>query len=360
LVARAGALGATDQSAIFLFGGVEDAPTAAAAPMLSPANAVAAAAAKAPTNFAPPSPPPPQPDPFFTISGKPVLPSAAFYQMLLEDEAVLASSFSPAQKGTWYRDFENPAQPELSRYIHVHWPLSKPLDVLNVSAGDAATLAAKFGITTARQLVAITRDQVLQSLDINQANIPDICLYLRAAQAFCYFCSVKYRPFTGFDTWSLFDPTLNLYVAGAEPNDPPAPPDDGCTANNWATWVSPPPWALTANTELGPFDPTVVAPMFRGTDYVCRSTPPPRRNGGMAVMDGTVYVAGGMLAPDFYANDVWYRDDVAPVTTVTMRPSGSDTTLDVKCNEGVGCLFEARFFDGTWAEGPDGTVVFDG
>jgi hypothetical protein len=360
LEARAGALGASDLNALYLFGGMEEVMLPPPPPALSPVAAVAAAARGAPTNFKPPPPPPPPPDPYYVWSGEPVLPSADFYQMLLNDQAVLASTFQPSTTSMWYKDFENPAQPVISGYIYPHWPLAVPLDVLNVSAIDAAKLADKFGIKTARQLASITRDQVLNALDVNQANIAKICLYLRAAQAFCYYCSVQYRPFAGFDDWSLFDPTLNLYVPGAEPNPPPAPPDDGCTIDNWSTMASPPAWAHTENTVLGPFDPATVGPTFRGLDYVCRSTPPPRRNGAMAVMDGVVYVAGGMLAPDFYVNDLWYRDDVPPVTTITTMPGDTATTLDAMCSEGNACLFEARFYDGGWTLDENGDPVFSG
>ena len=359
---RAGALGATDINSLFVFGGIEPAPGQPAPQAQSAPAAAAAAALAAPTNLKGPPAPTPPPNPWFTVSGEAVLPSAAFYQMILADQAVLDAKFKGASKSRWYRDFENPLQPKIASYIHPHWPLSQPLDVLNVSAADAAKLADKFGIYNARQLSAISRDHVLNALDKHQANIPDICLYLRAAQAFCYHCDVKFRPFAGFDDWSLFDPSQSpsLYVAGAEPNPPPAPPDDGCTTDNWATMNAPPDWASTDNTALGPFDPTTVEPMFRGTDYVCRSTPPPRRNGGMAVMDGTVYVAGGLLAPDFYANDLWYRDDVPPVTTITTLPAGADTTLNVQCSEGIACLFEARFYDGGWELDDNGEPVFKG
>ena len=271
-----------------------------------------------------------------------------FFTLYVNDLALEASPFfGAAKRNTWYTDFANPHMPLQQSYIHAHWPLSQPLDILNVSAGDAAVLAGALNILDAWGLANIAPSSILLCQDVNQLNIPGICAYKRAAQGLVNLCSPRFRPWTTWNydlqtlagAWPLLETAVDTsYPTGWRASNPPA--DDGCSAS-----VGP---------IVSPYSGLTASP----GKYVCRSVPPPRRHGALLAMDGKVYAAGGWLAPNTYTADLWYRDDVAPRTRILHAPEDGggkekalDTVLRLGCSEAT-CIYEARVFAGRGTEPP--------
>jgi hypothetical protein len=270
-----------------------------------------------------------------------------FFSLFLNDLGTTASNFMGAAKNQWYQDWANPGFPVQNKYIYPQWPLTSQLDLLNVSASDAAVLASALGIVDAQGLAMIPYSSVKLCQDVNQLNIPNICAYKRAAQQLVNFCTPRFRPwvtwastlafFTGIWPVQYSFPLPTISPDGWLGGWDPSPKDDGC---------------FTAQGGSLPINPYTSGP-WGSSNYVCRTVPPPRSHGALAVMDGKTYVMGGWLAPGVFTNDLWVRDEVLPVTSWVHPPEtgggkdkSTDTTLTVACSE-PGCIFEARFWDGS-------------
>ena len=290
-----------------------------------------------------------------------------FFALYLNDGGLATSAMTPAGAGAlgqWYADFGNPLMPLQARYLWPRWPLAAPLDILNVSAADAAVLRDALRVTDAAGLAALAPSSIALCLDANQLNIPRVCAYKRAAQALVALCTPRFRPRVAWNYrlqaergsaeggWPLRETAVDdSHPAGRRG----APPDDGCLGEPGTASEG----ALGAGPVPDPYSGLTAAP----GDHVCRSTPPPRRHGALLAMDGRLYAAGGWLAPNVYAADLWYRDAVPPTTRILHAPASGgggevalDTVLRLGCSESP-CIYEARVFAGdaaAAAAGADG------
>lgn len=86
------------------------------------------------------------------------------------------------------------------------------------------------------------------------------------------------------------------------------------------------------------------------TDLVCRQQPPPRQVAGVGVIGSRYFVVGGRNSISNFGDDVWYRDPVLPITSITTFPDtgSSDTVFEFvadKCRNDDACIYEYRLFD---------------
>jgi hypothetical protein len=82
-------------------------------------------------------------------------------------------------------------------------------------------------------------------------------------------------------------------------------------------------------------------------ETICRWQPRARSGLAGAVFKGRVFALGGLVsAPDYFENDVWYRDDVVPMAQFSLVPrdSSSETTFTFMSEE-PGCVFEYEVLD---------------
>ena len=370
---RAGFRVATDGNALYMFGGAVPLGPPPPPPALSAADAVdaanAAASAAALGAAAGISPPPRIPGSGWSsapayAAARAQLPGELiqglqrdvtnhFFTMFVNDVGLTQAKFpdGPPQRNFWYTDYYNPNQALQATYIHPHWPLTQQLDILNVTRADAAQLASALSIVDAAGLANIDPFSIRLCQDVNQVNVPNICLYKRAAQALVNLCRPRFRPWT---SW--------LYAQQVAQGNWPLlqnNPDTSIIQNGWLT-PNPPPDDECTNV-LPIQDPYTGLTQFPG-NYVCRAAPQPRRHGAMHVMDGKVYVGGGWMAPAAFAADLWVREEVPPSTIITHAPEDGggkekalDTTLRLACSKPT-CVFEARFFKGRDASDPTALV----
>lgn len=102
--------------------------------------------------------------------------------------------------------------------------------------------------------------------------------------------------------------------------DPPQPVDDGCLDYKGSIFV--PAWEV---------------------DVLCRQTWVARSFHAMVPMDGVFYLLGGYESNNYYANDLWYRDDRNPSTVIAIAPRDqtNDNFFVFACDEPF-CIFEYR------------------
>lgn len=371
---------------MYVFGGVFQSYNATPIPPTDDIQLVTDAASRALANLPQPgaasAPPPP------SVSGVGwefsnglwTQPSNTLYFAYESDASALLAPF-PATTGVFYQDFAIPSLPQYN-YMYLGWPLTKPLPVLNVSATDLAALqtyaqSAGLAMNTVEDLASLTNADVTSLQPPPNGNgfvtIAKICSYWRSAQALVAPCQVQFRPPDG---WNRMPPQF-IPQPGAEPAGPVPQAEsqrfeDDYYFANYASKkaeeeaTSPPrgcPSAFdlvdAAGNVLTPTGDPVAngAPLVNYTlvDYVCRWVPLNRSSAGLAVMGGRLHSFGGRQGQNYYAADLWQRDDVLPVSAITHFPSngGADTILDVNCSEPV-CAFEARF---TLGSVPDASKI---
>jgi hypothetical protein len=311
-----------DGSRIYVFGGLVAAQEVAPPPELSGPEAVTAAADAV---DAPPSmdddankvAPAPRRMGLAYSDGSQLVSSNDLHSIFLDSSAMEASNF-PVKLNRWYSDFANDTYAPLLKYLHPHWPLRVVLRDLNTTAGERSKLSTFAGVTDIIGLSQLSRAQIETFRDPKQWDLPRICELKRRAQALVDLCEPRFR---AWDDWYVID-LRSRFVAGESLAAAPPPPDDLCT-------------------DEPPVDTSA-------WDYTCRQVPPARSSGAMGMMDDKLYLFGGWQDNDYYANDLWYRDDSPPFTNITQRPKdkGSDTILDASCTKEP-CVFEARFWDMT-------------
>eukprot|EP00644_Phytophthora_capsici_P013208 jgi/Phyca11/5425/fgenesh1_pm.PHYCAscaffold_5_\ len=81
-------------------------------------------------------------------------------------------------------------------------------------------------------------------------------------------------------------------------------------------------------------------------ESICQWRPKPRSGHAGVVFKRNVLVLGGLTAPDYYNNDVWYRDSRRPLAQFTlMPPSGSSDSVFKFESDKPYCLFEYSLLD---------------
>ncbi|TYZ60579.1 hypothetical protein PybrP1_002009 [[Pythium] brassicae (nom. inval.)] len=74
---------------------------------------------------------------------------------------------------------------------------------------------------------------------------------------------------------------------------------------------------------------------------VCKWGPSPRTGHAGVVFQRKVFAFGGLTAPDYFENDVWYRDKRRPKAQFTLvPPTRSSDTVFAFASDKPGCLFE--------------------
>lgn len=76
-------------------------------------------------------------------------------------------------------------------------------------------------------------------------------------------------------------------------------------------------------------------------ESICKWIPSPRTGHAGTVFQRKVFVFGGLTSPDYFENDVWYRDERRPKAQFTLVPptKSSDTVFKFESDK-PGCVFE--------------------
>ncbi|KAF1336513.1 hypothetical protein FI667_g345, partial [Globisporangium splendens] len=76
-------------------------------------------------------------------------------------------------------------------------------------------------------------------------------------------------------------------------------------------------------------------------ESICRWTPPQHTDHAGTVLQRKVFVFGGLTIPDYFENDVWYRDKWRPKAQFTLVPptKSSGTVFEFESDK-LGCIFE--------------------
>ncbi|KAG7385542.1 hypothetical protein PHYPSEUDO_001308 [Phytophthora pseudosyringae] len=81
-------------------------------------------------------------------------------------------------------------------------------------------------------------------------------------------------------------------------------------------------------------------------ESICQWRPKPRSGHAGVIFKRNVLVLGGLTAPDYYENDVWYRDSRRPLAQFTLVPtSGSSDTVFKFESDKPYCVFEYYLLD---------------
>lgn len=76
-------------------------------------------------------------------------------------------------------------------------------------------------------------------------------------------------------------------------------------------------------------------------ESICRWTPSPRTGHSAIVFKRNIFMLGGLTAPDYYANDVWYRDPRRPKAQFIIVPrTKSSSTVFTFASDKASCIFE--------------------
>lgn len=76
-------------------------------------------------------------------------------------------------------------------------------------------------------------------------------------------------------------------------------------------------------------------------ESICRWTPSPRTGHSAVVFQRKIFMLGGLTAPDYYANDAWYRDPRRPKAQfITVPRTKSSSTVFTFGSDKASCIFE--------------------
>lgn len=262
----------------------------------------------------------------------------------------------PSDSGEWVQDFG------LGTDTQGYVTPDSSVRMLRIVTSDNADALERAGVATIRDLSALTYDQIvplrllpaasvalpLPSVDSILASILStslqpkgmpVCDYMALAKLVVDQCTVS----ADLDQAAL----LALATKTEEEDTTSTTEWDGCAHfGDQATSAD------TGRAYWPDVDGIDQVQILRDVfvdaqETICRWQPSARAGHAGAVFKGRVFVLGGLItAPDYFDNDVWYRDDVLPMAQLSLVPrDGSSETEFAFASEEAGCVFEYEVLD---------------
>ena len=234
--------------------------------------------------------------------------------MRVMDDTWILSNASGDPGGTWLTDYT--AAVGNDKYI---WPtslLTHP--TLNYTADFIAALN-NAGLYTLQEFAHALADVIVPLK--GAVGEDELCLQKARAEKISYTCENRYE---------LYDGEFINSIVIVEGDAGRAPP--------------------TREEVVGCASPLPNAVPEELTDVECRQQPMARHGAAVTVVYDRVMVMGGYTSALNLHGDLWYRDVVPPVTSITTFPeSGSSDTvfefLATECRIERSCVYEYRLFD---------------
>ncbi|TMW69522.1 hypothetical protein Poli38472_001678 [Pythium oligandrum] len=211
---------------------------------------------------------------------------------------------------------------------------------LRTMTDDHAQILNDNGINTLQDLTA----GISFDLTITLRALMPICDYIALAKEIISTCTVSAGRYEGEEYAHLQivnGKVTDLNVATTSPDPDTGTDWDGCA--HIGTQVRDSKTKRLRWVDVKGIDQVpVLRDIFDDAQAsICQWHPTPRTGHSSVVFQRKVFTLGGLTAPDYFENDVWYRDKRRPKAQFTLVPTtGTSQTVFRFESDKIGCTFE--------------------
>jgi hypothetical protein len=241
---------------------------------------------------------------------------------------------------SWIKDYSTDTA--FSEYVQ---PTSDVSYLRTMVDTNAVALGAA-GVNTIQDLTTLSVDQTLAL-----RQLMPVCDYIALAKLVVEQCTVQATEFEGQEFANV------KVIQGANGDEEAAAADtatatqdetnwDGCT-HIGAKVQDKTTGRLRWADVLGVDQVQVLRDVFvDAQESICQWRPKPRSGHAGVIFKRNVLVLGGLTAPDYYDNDVWYRDARRPLAQFTLVPTSGSSETEFKFeSDKPYCVFEYYLLD---------------